>query len=83
MELRYNRNISEFQWNWRASTLNPYYEGNSPSTMICDDRLMFHTLDHWDFGVDETGNIMDWENSQAIIDNVKKLGKVIFIYFYT
>lgn len=65
-----------FQWDWRASTLNPYYEGNSPSQMIDDDRFVFYTLDKWDFGVDNTGNLMKWENSQAIINNTKKLGKV-------
>lgn len=59
-----------------ANTLNPYYEGNSPSNMISDDRFMFHTLNNWDFGVDNTGNLMDWENSQAIIRKAKSLGKV-------
>ena len=25
-------------WEWTASTLNPYFEGNTTSTMINDDR---------------------------------------------
>lgn len=59
--------------------MNPYYEGNSPSNMISDDRFMFHTLNNWDFGVDNTGNLMDWENSQAIIRKAKSLGKVLLV----
>ncbi|XP_013167186.1 PREDICTED: cap-specific mRNA (nucleoside-2'-O-)-methyltransferase 2 [Papilio xuthus] len=66
-------------WKWVANTLNPYYEGNSSSNMISDDRFMFHTLDNWDFGVDNTGNLMDWENSQAIVKKAKSLGKVLLV----
>jgi len=46
-----------YQWHWLASTLNPYYEGNSLHNMIEDDRLIAHTSDHWYFGADNTGDI--------------------------
>lgn len=69
-------NVYYFQWSWLANTLNPYYEGNSPSNMISDDRFMFHTLQNWDFGADNTGNLMLWENSQATIKKATSLGKV-------
>ncbi|CAK1548022.1 unnamed protein product [Leptosia nina] len=72
-------NHNNIRWKWLASTLNPYYEGNSTSNMISDDRFMFHTLQNWDFGVDNTGNVMDWENSQAIIKRAKSLGKVLLV----
>ncbi|XP_075990070.1 cap methyltransferase 2 [Anticarsia gemmatalis] len=72
-------NHQGIEWKWVANTLNPYYEGNSPSNMISDDRFMFHTLNNWDFGVDNTGNLMDWNNSQAIIAKAKSLGKVLLV----
>ncbi|XP_026501113.1 cap-specific mRNA (nucleoside-2'-O-)-methyltransferase 2 [Vanessa tameamea] len=72
-------NHQDIQWKWVANTLNPYYEGNSPSNMISDDRFMFHTLDNWHFGKDSTGNLMDWENSQAVIEKAKSLGKVLLV----
>ncbi|XP_046971873.1 cap-specific mRNA (nucleoside-2'-O-)-methyltransferase 2 [Vanessa cardui] len=72
-------NHQDIQWKWVANTLNPYYEGNSPSNMISDDRFMFHTLDNWHFGKDNTGNLMDWENSQAVIEKAKSLGKVLLV----
>ncbi|XP_053601972.1 cap-specific mRNA (nucleoside-2'-O-)-methyltransferase 2 isoform X2 [Plodia interpunctella] len=72
-------NYRGLEWKWVANTLNPYYEGNSPSNMISDDRFMFHTLDCWDFGVDNTGNLMDWENSQAIVKKARSLGKVLLV----
>lgn len=72
-------NHQGIDWKWVANTLNPYYEGNSPSNMISDDRFMFHTLNNWNFGVDNTGNLMDWQNSQAIINKAKSLGKVLLV----
>ncbi|KAG6457778.1 cap-specific mRNA (nucleoside-2'-O-)-methyltransferase 2 [Manduca sexta] len=72
-------NHQNTEWKWIANTLNPYYEGNSPSNMISDDRFMYHTLDNWDFGVDNTGNLMDWDNSQALIRKAKALGKVMLV----
>ncbi|VVC86986.1 cap-specific mRNA (nucleoside-2'-O-)-methyltransferase 2 isoform X1 [Leptidea sinapis] len=72
----HHRNI---EWKWLANTLNPYYEENSPSNMISDDRFMFHTLSNWDFGVDNTGNLMNWDNSQSIVSKAKSLGKVLLV----
>ena len=45
-------------WDWRASTLNPYYEGNGSGQMINDDRFIRHTEHNWTFGAGDTGDLM-------------------------
>ncbi|XP_060660827.1 cap-specific mRNA (nucleoside-2'-O-)-methyltransferase 2 [Drosophila nasuta] len=52
----------EIKWNWRSTTLNPYYEGNALNEMITDDRFIFHTLDNWLFHKDFTGNLLSLDN---------------------
>ena len=42
---------------WIANTLNPYYEGNSNSSCIVDDRLLCRTFNSWCLGKDNTGDI--------------------------
>ncbi|XP_077298480.1 cap methyltransferase 2 [Arctopsyche grandis] len=69
-------NHPDLKWNWRASTLNPYYEGNSTSYMICDDRFIKNTLGYWDFGANYSGDLMNWNNSQNIINNAREMGDV-------
>lgn len=65
-------------WQWFAQTLNPYYEHDSStaSMLIDDDRLIFHTMDdnHWDFGIDNTGNIMSEMNINYYIARFQPLG---------
>ena len=51
-------------WAWMGSTLNPFYEGNSTISMINDDRFILNTLENWDFGVDDTGDILEPSNLQ-------------------
>ncbi|XP_050394138.1 cap-specific mRNA (nucleoside-2'-O-)-methyltransferase 2 [Patella vulgata] len=54
------------KWKWLATTLSPYYEGNSHGQMIDDDRFIRETLDKWYFGEDGSGNLMD----SVIIDGL-------------
>lgn len=59
-------NTTGITWDWVAMTFNPYYEGNSLSKMIDDDRFIRHTLEHWYFGEDNTGNLMNIKNLDAL-----------------
>lgn len=61
-------NGRDVRWNWTASTLNPYYEGNSYGQMVDDDRFIRHTLERWCFGVDNTGNLVDLQNLDALVE---------------
>lgn len=54
------------KFEWKATTLNPYWEGNALGNMIIDDRFILQTIDRWEFGGDYTGNIMHLENLNKI-----------------
>lgn len=64
------------EWNWLGTTLNPYYEGNSPTEMIDDDRFVSGSYGNWDFGVDNTGNLMSWQNIEQLRKKAAELGPV-------
>lgn len=68
----FSRQDDDMTWHWQSSTLNPYYEGNTTNLMINDDRLVFHTLDHWDFGPSDTGDILDRDNRVQLMGNIKR-----------
>uniref|UniRef100_A0A8C4QBE5 Cap-specific mRNA (nucleoside-2'-O-)-methyltransferase 2 n=1 Tax=Eptatretus burgeri TaxID=7764 RepID=A0A8C4QBE5_EPTBU len=64
-------------WLWLATTLNPFHEANSCGQMIADSRLLLHTLPNWDFGLDDTGNLMHRNNLSALQRRVRNyLGPV-------
>ena len=78
---------SSYQWHWLASTLSPYYEGNSLQDMVEDDRFIAQTSDCWYFGADSTGDIFssDFIESLASECTNRELHSVhlvcIFLYF--
>ncbi|KAF5839008.1 FtsJ-like methyltransferase-domain-containing protein [Dunaliella salina] len=55
-----------WNWDWRAMTLNPYYEGNDQGAMIDDDALIRATMDKWLFGRDNSGDIRKKENIEDV-----------------
>lgn len=67
LKLNFEKGI---QWQWMANTLNPYYEGNSSGFAIMDDRFLFQTLDHWNFGHFNTGDIRDPRYIDDIVEAV-------------
>jgi hypothetical protein len=71
--------VACFQWQWLATTLNPYYEGNPLSCMINDDRFILQTLSCWNFGLDYTGNLMDIRNMLHLVEEAKKIGDVLLV----
>ncbi|XP_066999169.2 cap-specific mRNA (nucleoside-2'-O-)-methyltransferase 2 [Anabrus simplex] len=69
-------NFPSVKWDWIATTLNPYYEGNPLSCMINDDRFILQTLEHWDFGRDFTGDLMNLKNLKHLLIESRKIGEV-------
>jgi hypothetical protein len=68
-----------FQWQWLATTLNPYYEGNPLSCMINDDRFILQTLNYWNFGIDYTGDLMDIKNMLHLVKKAAGMGDVLLV----
>ena len=71
--------MENIEWRWFAQTLNPYYEHDesTASMLIDDDRLIFHTMDdenHWNFGIDNTGNLMSQANIDYYISHFRPMG---------
>jgi hypothetical protein len=52
--------------NWRAITLNPYYEDNNPEAMVDSDAFIIKTPNHWFFGDDNKGDIRSSANIEAL-----------------
>lgn len=65
---------------WLASTLNPWYEGNRLNSMVNDDRFILHTQEHWCFGKNQSGDILDVDNLQHIVNQaLLQLGPVMLV----
>jgi len=64
-------------WQWKAMTLNPYFEGNDLVALIDQDKFMSETWGQWYQGVDNSGDITLWENVEGLIEVVRReLGEV-------
>ncbi|CAG5124660.1 unnamed protein product [Candidula unifasciata] len=63
----------EILWDWRATTLNPYYEANVMGEMIADDRLIRHTYPQWFFGPDGSGDITSYNHVRYLCNMLKQV----------
>ncbi|XP_071559620.1 cap-specific mRNA (nucleoside-2'-O-)-methyltransferase 2-like isoform X1 [Temnothorax nylanderi] len=75
-------NAPDVRWDWLATTLNPYCEGNSYDSMVADDRFIRHTLRHWCFGDDNTGDIMGLRNLDALVEKFESAadgGRILLV----
>ncbi|KAF2359650.1 Ribosomal RNA methyltransferase FtsJ domain [Trinorchestia longiramus] len=67
----------EMQWKWLGNTLHPHYEGCQASECIPDDRIILHTLEHWVFGRDGTGNITLRSCLDELLERCRSLGQPV------
>jgi cap2 methyltransferase len=70
---------SGIDWNWLATTLNPCRDGNPSSCKTSIYRFIMKTLDHWNFGLDNTGNLMDVNNMLDIMKEASEMGDVFLV----
>jgi hypothetical protein len=66
-------------WKWLATTLNPYCDENPSSSKTNDNHFILQTLDHWNFGLDNTGNILDINNMLRIVKGAAEMGDVLVV----
>ena len=71
--------LPHITWNWVATTLNPYYDGNLCGIMIDDDRFIRTTMQNWRFGGDFTGDIMNQRNLDDLIKECKHYENVALV----
>lgn len=69
-------NQPSLKWQWLGSTLNPYYEGTPPAQCVTHDRLIYHTLENWCFGTDNTGDLMKQSNVRNLLLRAERLGPI-------
>lgn len=67
------------EWDWVASTLNPYFEGHDLAAMLDDDRFVLQTLSHWHFGADGTGDLMNLANLESLQQNTAEVHLVSWL----
>ncbi|CAG7732290.1 unnamed protein product [Allacma fusca] len=60
------------RWDWLATTLSPYYEGNDRSQTLIQDQIILSTLSNWVFLEDDTGNIMNSKNILNLRNDTSK-----------
>ncbi|XP_050522675.1 cap-specific mRNA (nucleoside-2'-O-)-methyltransferase 2-like isoform X2 [Daktulosphaira vitifoliae] len=65
-------NHQSIKFDWLAMTLNPYHESNGHPDTVSDDRLIFSTIDKWEFGPDYTGDIFQPRYHEHLYETISK-----------
>ncbi len=63
--------LQNVHWTWSALSLNPWYEGSDE--MVDSDSFIVNSLSNWEFGADNTGNIMSKDNIRAFRSKVLEI----------
>ncbi|SJK85942.1 Cap-specific mRNA (nucleoside-2'-O-)-methyltransferase 2 [Babesia microti strain RI] len=66
---------------WKATSLNPYFEGNNHNVILKEDILFRDTYYHWIKGLDDSGDITIKENLEYIWSSTRpnKYSKELFL----
>ena len=51
--------------------------------MIDDDRFIRGSFEYWYFGKDNTGNVMDLENLEGLLDLTSQMGYIHLVRIFT
>jgi cap2 methyltransferase len=70
---------SGIEWKWLGTTRNPYCDGNPSPCKINDDSFILQTMDHWNFGLDNMGNLMDINTMSYIMKGAAEMGDVLLV----
>jgi cap2 methyltransferase len=70
---------SGIDWKWLGTTRIPHRAGNPPSRNDNDYIFILKTVDRWNFGLDDTGNIMDINNMSYIMKEAAEMGDVLLV----
>lgn len=65
------------EWTWRATSMNPFYEGNDIDKLIMDDRFIIHTFNNWCFGDSYSGDIFESATQNDIKNRCQEMGMVM------
>lgn len=66
---------SKLHWEWKANSLNPYFEGNNPNSILTDDIIYRDTYRAWNMGADDSGDITNVCNIDYIWQKTSKSTK--------
>ena len=47
--------------------------------MIDNEKLIYHTIENWYFGVDNTGDVMSFENYESLKHRLNKANRPVYL----